>query len=349
VTRAAKSGETYEGAGVDLTAGDEAVRRIGPAVRSTFTPGVLADVGGFGAPFALEPGRWTEPVLVSSTDGVGTKLLVAEATGRYDTIGIDLVAMVVDDLVCQGAEPLFLLDYLAVGKLDPEVVEQVVAGVAEGCRQAGCALIGGEMAEHPRPQRAGAEGAKSGKHGAMEPGQLDLVGFAVGVVERERLLTGDRAEPGDVLVGLPSPGLRSNGYSLARRVLLERAGLPLGEVADELLRPSVIYAPAVVATLAEVDVRGVAHITGGGIPGNLPRALPDGVGYRLDPASWDVPEIFGRIQRLGEVADDEMARVFNLGIGMVLVVPPDEVDRAVEVLGRHGHDARVIGEVVGQG
>jgi phosphoribosylformylglycinamidine cyclo-ligase len=328
------TGETYEGAGVDLTAGDEAVRRIGPAVRSTFTPGVLADVGGFGAPFALEPGRWTEPVLVSSTDGVGTKLLVAEATGRYDTIGIDLVAMVVDDLVCQGAEPLFLLDYVAVGKLDPDVVQQVVAGVAEGCRQAGCALIGGEMAEHP---------------GAMEPGQLDLVGFAVGVVERERLLTGDRAEPGDVLVGLPSPGLRSNGYSLARRVLLERAGLPLDEVADELLRPSMIYAPAVVATLAEVDVRGVAHVTGGGIPGNLPRALPDGVGYRLDPASWDVPEIFDRIQRLGEVADDEMARVFNLGIGMVLVVPRDEVDRAVEVLGRHGHDARVIGEVVGQG
>jgi phosphoribosylformylglycinamidine cyclo-ligase len=324
-------GETYRGAGVDLEAGDEAVRRIGAAVRSTFTPGVLADVGGFGAPFALDPGRWREPVLVSSTDGVGTKLLVAEATGRYDTIGIDLVAMVVDDLVCQGAEPLFLLDYVAVGKLDPDVVGPIVSGVAEGCRQAGCALIGGEMAEHP---------------GALDAGQFDLVGFAVGVVERDRLLTGDRAEPGDVLVGLPSPGLRSNGYSLARRVLLEVGGLDLEEVADELLRPSVIYAPAVVATLAEIDVRGVAHITGGGLPGNLPRALPEAVAYRLDRSAWEVPEVFGLIQRLGDVADDEMERVFNLGLGMVLVVAPGDADRAVEVLGRHGHDARVVGEVV---
>jgi phosphoribosylformylglycinamidine cyclo-ligase len=323
-------GETYQGAGVDLGAGDEAVDRIRSSVRSTFTPGVLADVGGFGAPFALDPSRWREPVLVSSTDGVGTKLLVAEATGRYDTIGIDLVAMVVDDLVCQGAEPLFLLDYIAVGKLDPDVIEQVVAGVAEGCRQARCALIGGEMAEHP---------------GVLDPGQFDLVGFAVGAVDRHRLLTGDRAEPGDLLVGLPSPGLRSNGYSLARRVLLERAGRPVETVADELLRPSVIYAPAVVATLDEVDVRGVAHITGGGIPANLPRALPDGVGYRLDRASWEVPAIFGEIQRLGHVADDEMERVFNLGIGMVLVVAPVDAGRTVALLGEHGHDARVIGEV----
>ena len=198
-------------------------------------------------------------MLVSSTDGVGTKLLVAEATGRYDTIGIDLVAMVVDDLVCQGAEPLFLLDYLAVGALDPDVVEQVVGGIAEGCRQARCALIGGEMAEHP---------------GAMDPDRIDVAGFAVGVVERDRLITGDQARPGDLLIGLPSPGLRSNGYSLARRVLLEVAGLSLDEVADDLLLPSVIYAPAVVDTLAEVDVRGVAHITGGGIPGNLPALCP---------------------------------------------------------------------------
>ena len=323
-------GESYAAAGVDIDAGEEAVRRIGPAVRSTFTESVLTDVGGFGAPFALDTSRFTQPVLVSSTDGVGTKLLVAEATGRYDTIGIDLVAMVVDDLVCQGAEPLFLLDYLAVGALNPDVVEQVVGGIAEGCRQARCALIGGEMAEHP---------------GAMDPDRIDVAGFAVGVVERDRLITGDQARPGDLLIGLPSPGLRSNGYSLARRVLLELGGLPLDEVADDLLLPSVIYAPAVVDTLAEVDVRGVAHITGGGIPGNLPRALPDDVGHWLDPSTWDVPPIFGRIQELGDVSDEEMAKVFNLGIGMVLVVAPADADRTIALLAARGHAARAIGEV----
>ncbi|MET0490248.1 MAG: phosphoribosylformylglycinamidine cyclo-ligase [Acidimicrobiales bacterium] len=323
-------GESYAAAGVDIDAGEEAVRRIGPAVRSTFTESVLTDVGGFGAPFALDTSRFTQPVLVSSTDGVGTKLLVAEATGRYDTIGIDLVAMVVDDLVCQGAEPLFLLDYLAVGALDPDVVERVVNGIAEGCRQARCALIGGEMAEHP---------------GSMAPDRIDVAGFAVGVVERDRLITGDQARPGDLLIGLPSPGLRSNGYSLARRVLLEVAGLPLDDLADDLLRPSVIYAPAVVDLLAEVDVRGVAHITGGGIPGNLPRALPDDVGYWLDRATWDVPAIFGLIQEHGQVSDDEMAKVFNLGIGMVVVVTPADAERTIAALGASGHAARAIGEV----
>jgi phosphoribosylformylglycinamidine cyclo-ligase len=319
---------------VDIDAGEDAVRRIGPAVRSTFTESVLTDVGGFGAPFLLDTSRFTQPVLVSSTDGVGTKLLVAEATSRYDTIGIDLVAMVVDDLVCQGAEPLFLLDYLAVGALDPTTVTAVVEGIAEGCRRSRCALVGGEMAEHP---------------GAMEPGRIDLAGFAVGVVERDRLLTGDHARPGDLLIGLPSPGLRSNGYSLARRVLLEVAGLPLEDVADDLLLPSVIYAPAVVDLLAEVDVRGVAHVTGGGIPGNLPRALPDDVGWWLDRSTWEVPAIFGRIQELGEVADDEMDRVFNLGIGMIVVVAPDDAERTVTLLQARGHDARAIGEVTARG
>jgi phosphoribosylformylglycinamidine cyclo-ligase len=323
-------GESYAAAGVDIDAGEEAVRRIGPAVRSTFTESVLTDVGGFGAPFALDMTRFTQPVLVSSTDGVGTKLLVAEATGRYDTIGIDLVAMVVDDLVCQGAEPLFLLDYLAVGRLDPDVVEQVVGGIAEGCRQARCALIGGEMAEHP---------------GAMEADRIDVAGFAVGVVEKDRLLTGDQARPGDLLIGLPSPGLRSNGYSLARRVLLDVAGLPLDEVADDLLLPSVIYAPAIVDLLAEVDVRGVAHVTGGGIPGNLPRALPDEVGWWLDRSTWEVPPIFGRIQELGDVSDEEMAKVFNLGIGMIVVVRPEDGGRTVDLLQAAGHAARAIGEV----
>ena len=323
-------GESYATAGVDIDAGEEAVRRIGPAVRSTFTESVLTDVGGFGAPFALDTSRFTQPVLVSSTDGVGTKLLVAEATGRYGTIGIDLVAMVVDDLVCQGAEPLFLLDYLAVGALDPDVVEQIVNGIAEGCRQARCALIGGEMAEHP---------------GSMAPERIDVAGFAVGVVERDRLITGDQARPGDLLIGLPSPGLRSNGYSLARRVLLDVAGLPLDDLADDLLLPSVIYAPAVVDLLAEVDVRGVAHITGGGIPGNLPRALPDDVGYWLDRATWEVPAIFGLIQEHGQVSDDEMAKVFNLGIGMVVVVTPADAERTIAALAASGHAARAIGEV----
>jgi len=322
--------ETYAGSGVDIDAGEEAVRRIGPAVRATFTESVLTDVGGFGAPFSLDTSRFSRPVLVASTDGVGTKLLVAEATGRYDTIGIDLVAMVVDDLVCQGAEPLFLLDYLAVGALDPDVVEAVVGGIAEGCRQARCALIGGEMAEHP---------------GSMEPDRIDVAGFAVGVVERDRLITGDQARPGDLLIGLPSPGLRSNGYALARRVLLEVAGLPLDGVADDLLLPSVIYAPAVVDLLAEVVVRGVAHITGGGIPGNLPRALPDDVGYWLDPSTWDVPPIFGLIQQHGEVSDEEMAKVFNLGIGMVVVVAPADADHTIASLAASGHAARAIGEV----
>jgi phosphoribosylformylglycinamidine cyclo-ligase len=235
-------------------------------------------------------------VLVSSTDGVGTKALVAQATGRFTTIGIDLVAMCVDDLVCQGAEPLFFLDYIAVGRLDPDHIEQLVEGVAEGCRQAGCALIGGEMAEHP---------------GAMEPGEFDLVGFAVGIAERDGLVTGAHIQPGDALVGLPSPNLRSNGYSLARRVLLERAGRSLDaaaydgahhSLADELLAPSVIYAPAVTALQRAVDVRGVAHITGGGVPGNLSRVLPKGTAARLERRSWEVPRIFTEIQDLGGVA-----------------------------------------------
>jgi phosphoribosylformylglycinamidine cyclo-ligase len=274
---------------------------------------------------------------VSSTDGVGTKAMVARAAGRYDTIGIDLVAMCVDDIVCQGAEPLYFLDYVSVGKLDPDQVDLIVTGVVEGCRQAGCSLVGGEMAEHP---------------GAMEPGEFDLVGFAVGVAERDRLLTGSTAQPGDVLVGLPSPGLRSNGYSLARRVLLDVAGLGLDDellsghtVADELLRPSVIYAPAVVRLLGEVDVRAVAHITGGGLVGNVPRVLPAGLDAHIDRSAWQVPRVFAEIQRRGDVADAEMARVFNLGIGMVIAVAPDDAARALDVLAGAGHAAIEIGRL----
>ncbi len=332
-------GETYQGAGVDIAAGEQAVERIKDKVRSTFRPEVIGDIGGFGGLFSFANHRFRHPVLVSSTDGVGTKALIAQAADRFDTIGVDLVAMCVDDLVCQGAEPLFFLDYIAVGKLDPDHIEQLVEGVAEGCRQAGCALIGGEMAEHP---------------GAMEPGEFDLVGFAVGVVERDQLITGEHVGPGDVLIGLPSPGIRSNGYSLARKVLLETAGRDLDgpafdgarhSLAEELLVPSVIYAPAVLALLEQVDVRAVAHVTGGGLAGNLSRVLPKGLDATVDPRSWEEPRIFAEIRHAGEIADAEMRKVFNLGIGMVVVVPGDEAFRAIDLLRTNGHRATQIGEI----
>ncbi len=332
--------ETYASAGVDIAAGERAVERIKDKVRSTFRHEVIGDVGGFGGLFALDVARYRAPVLVASTDGVGTKAMVASVTGRFDTIGLDLVAMCVDDLVCQGAEPLFFLDYVAVGTLDPDHVEALVEGVVEGCRQAGCALLGGEMAEHP---------------GAMEPGHFDLAGFAVGVAERDHLVTGEALRPGDILLGLPSRGLRCNGYSLARRVLLDRAGRSLGDpaypgadhsLADELLEPSVIYAPAVAELLQRVEVRAVAHVTGGGIIGNLSRVLPPSTDAVVRRAAWETPPIFGEIQRLGEVADEEMARVFNLGIGMVVAVPPGDVHHSLDLARAAGHLAVEIGEVV---
>ncbi len=336
-------GATYASVGVDIAAGDSAVERIRAHVASTARPEVLGGIGGFGGCFAFEPGRFARPVLVASTDGVGTKALVARDAGRFDTIGIDLVAMCVDDLVCVGAEPLFLLDYVVTGKLDPDQMEALVAGVADGCRQAGCALLGGEMAEHP---------------GAMAPGEFDLAGFAVGAVERDAMLGSDRVATGDVLIGLPSPGLRSNGYSLARHVLLERAGAALDgpawagadhTLADELLRPSVVYAPTVLAAVAAVaagDVHAAAHITGGGLPGNLTRVLPRGCDAELERHRWVTPTVFTEIQRLGDIDDDEMARVFNLGLGMVLVVGPDGVDAVLGAVTAAGGDALVVGRIV---
>ncbi|HXQ58728.1 MAG TPA: phosphoribosylformylglycinamidine cyclo-ligase [Acidimicrobiales bacterium] len=331
---------TYAAAGVDIAAGDRAVERIRDLVASTARPEVLGGIGGFGGCFAFDASRYRNPVLVSSTDGVGTKVFVARATGRFDSVGIDLVAMCVDDLVCVGAEPLFVLDYVVSGTLVPDQMEALVSGVADGCRQAGCALLGGEMAEHP---------------GAMDPGEFDLAGFAVGAVDRDAMLGAERVTAGDVLVGLASPGLRSNGYSLARHVLLERAGRGLDEpawdgadhsLADELLRPSVVYARAVLAALSTGVVHAAAHITGGGITGNLARVLPPGCDAVAERRRFRTPEIFSEIQRLGDVDENEMARVFNLGIGMVLVVGADGADDALGALDGAGQEAMVVGRIV---
>jgi phosphoribosylformylglycinamidine cyclo-ligase len=267
-------------------------------------------------------------------------MAVAMATGRFDTVGIDLVAMCVDDLVCCGARPLFFLDYQLLGRVDPSQVRSIMSGIAEGCRQAGAAIVGGELAEHP---------------GLLAPGEVDVAGFAVGIVERDRIIDGPaRTRPGDVLVGLPSPGLRSNGYSLARRSLLDRGGRTLDgpawpgagdwTLADELLRPSVIYTPAVLALLeAGVDVHAVAHITGGGLPGNVPRVLGPAVDAVFDRSAWSVPPIFAEIQAAGGVEDQEMQRVFNLGLGMVIAVPPREADSALRVLADAGRPSLVVG------
>ncbi len=324
-----EGGLSYAAAGVSIEAGDESVERMRAAVESTRRPEVLGAIGGFGGLFALS--RHRDPVLVASADGVGTKLEVARQLARYDTVGRDLVAMLVDDLVCVGAEPLFVLDYVAVGRVEPARMAEVVAGVAEGCRLAGAALLGGETAEHA---------------GVMEPDEMDLAGFAVGVIERGRELGAPRVRPGDLLIGLASPGLRSNGYSLARRVLAP-PGTDLGapawagasvSLAEELLRPSVIYAPSVLRAVAELgeELHAVAHITGGGIAGNVLRVLPEGLGARIELDSFATPEIFFEIQRRGRVSGAEMTRVFNCGLGMVLAVAPGAREAALALLGEHG-------------
>ncbi len=332
---------TYAAAGVDIDAADRAVDAMRDLVASTADrPGVIGTIGGFGGMFEV-PGGYRRPVLVSSTDGVGTKMAVAMATGRFDTIGIDLVAMCVDDLVCCGARPLFFLDYQLLGRVDPEQVRALMTGIAAGCRVAGCAIVGGELAEHP---------------GLLAPGEVDLAGFAVGIVERDRIIDGPAAtRPGDVLIGLPSPGLRSNGYSLARRALLEHEERPLDgpawdgaaewTLADELLRPSVIYAPAVLALVEAVDVHAVAHITGGGLPGNVVRVLGAGVDAVFDRSRWVTPRIFAEIQRAGQVDDDEMARVFNLGLGMIVAVDQADVGATLKILGTADQDALQVGHL----
>lgn len=305
---------TYRDAGVDLEAGDEAVRRIAPLARATFRREVIGGIGAF-AGFVRVPSRLRQPVLVSSTDGVGTKLKVAFMADRHDTVGIDLVAMGVNDLLVHGAEPLYFLDYIGIGRLEPARVEQIVRGVAAGCRQAGCALIGGETAELP---------------GLYAPGEYDLAGFAVGVVERRRLIDGSGVRPGDVVLGLASSGLHANGYSLTRRIVFDVLKLSLEDkfpqtdvtVAEELLKPTRIYTPTVRGLLGRARVTAMAHITGGGIVGNLPRVLPRGCRAVIRRSSWTVPAVFKVLQEAGDVAEAEMFRTFNMGIGYVLVVRP---------------------------
>jgi phosphoribosylformylglycinamidine cyclo-ligase len=331
-------GATYAAAGVSIEAGDEFVARIKDVVASTARPEVVGGIGGFGGLFHLAAGRYRDPVLVSSADGVGTKLEVARQLGRYDTVGIDLVAMLVDDLVCVGAEPLFVLDYVAVGQLDPEKLSSLVAGIAAGCRQCSTALLGGETAEHG---------------GVMRPDDLDVAGFAVGVVERGAELGAHRVKKGDALVGLHSPGLRSNGYSLARRVLVtspEDLARPAYEGAtrslgDELLLPSVIYAPVVTAVARRLGagLHAVAHITGGGIVGNVARILPSHCDAVIHMDAFTTPEIFFEIQRRGRVSAQEMVRVFNCGLGMVLCVDADEVDGVNELADQAGVTATMVG------
>jgi phosphoribosylformylglycinamidine cyclo-ligase len=333
---------TYAAAGVDVEAGEKAVALMRNAVESTHNSSVLGGIGGFAGLLALDSSRFRDPVLASASDGVGTKLLVARALDRHDTVGIDLVAMVVDDVVATGAEPLFVLDYLAVGRLVPERAAAIVEGVAEGCRRARCALLGGETAEHPD---------------AMEPDAYDLAGFAVGVVDRDRVLGSHLVRPGDALLALGSSGLHSNGYSLARRVL-ERAGIGYDQVlpelgrpaGEELLEPTRIYAPHLVDLLAVgVELHALCHVTGGGLPGNLPRSLPSGLVGRVDWSSWTVPPIFRLIGELGPVEDDELARATNLGIGMVAVLPAEEVERASAFLTARGIPNWVMGEVSAAG
>ncbi|AEF94602.1 phosphoribosylformylglycinamidine cyclo-ligase [Desulfotomaculum nigrificans CO-1-SRB] len=329
---------TYAGAGVDIAAGNRAVDLMKQAVRSTFRPGVLTDIGGFGGLFALDTKKYQEPVLVSGTDGVGTKLKLAQLTDVHHTIGIDAVAMCVNDILVQGAEPLFFLDYLAVGKLVPEKVADIVNGVAAGCRQAGCALIGGETAEMP---------------GFYNEDEYDIAGFAVGVVDRSKLIDGSTITAGDVVIGLPSSGLHSNGYSLARKALLEVAGYrtdtyidELGcTVGEEMLRPTRIYVKTVLPLINEFNIKGLAHITGGGLTENIPRILPPGVKVVLDRSQWPVPPVFTLIQRIGQVAEQEMLRTFNMGIGLVMIVPADQSANIMQALHNRGEVAYLIGRV----
>lgn len=330
--------KSYEASGVNLEAGYEVVSRIKKHVASTSRPGVMGNIGAFGGMFDLASLGYKEPVLVSGTDGVGTKLKIAFAVDRHDTIGIDAVAMCVNDVLAQGAEPLFFLDYVAVGKNEPAVVEAIVSGVAEGCRQAGCALIGGETAEMP---------------GMYLPGDYDIAGFTVGAVDRCNLIDGSKVKTGDVLVGIASSGVHSNGFSLVRKIVKD-AGLDLDKKYEEtgeltlgemLLTPTRIYVKPVLEVIRNVDVHGVAHITGGGFDENIPRILREGQGIEVEEGSWEILPVFRMLEKYGKVPHREMFNIFNMGIGMVLAVDEKDAPEAIRILEARGEKASVIGRI----
>ncbi len=330
--------KSYEASGVNLEAGYEVVSRIKKHVASTNRPGVMGNIGAFGGMFDLASLGYKEPILVSGTDGVGTKLKIAFAVDKHDTIGIDAVAMCVNDVLAQGAEPLFFLDYVAVGKNEPAVVEAIVSGVAEGCRQAGCALIGGETAEMP---------------GMYQPGDYDIAGFTVGAVDRANLIDGSKVKTGDVLVGIASSGVHSNGFSLVRKIVAD-AGLEFDKKYEEtgdktlgemLLTPTRIYVKPVLDVIRNVDVHGVAHITGGGFDENIPRILHDGQGIEVKEGSWEILPVFQLLEKYGKVPHREMFNIFNMGIGMVLAVDEKDAPKAIEILEKHGEKASVIGKI----
>ena len=330
--------ESYRQAGVDIEAGYEGVKRMRKHVERTFTPGVLSGIGGFGGLFAPDTAGMRQPVLVSGTDGVGTKQRIAQLMGKHDTVGIDCVAMCVNDIICCGAKPIFFLDYIAIGKNDPEKVATLVSGVAEGCVQSGCALIGGETAEHP---------------GTMQPDDYDLAGFSVGIVDKSRVLDHSTMQTGDVVLALPSSGLHSNGYSLVRKVFdvehtdlgrtYDELGTTLGEA---LLTPTVIYVKPVLAALEAAQVRGISHITGGGFYENIPRAIPDGLCAKIEKAAIHTPAIFGLLQRMGSIPEHDMFNTYNMGVGMTMVVSRDTADAALSALRAGGCNAYAVGEIV---
>jgi phosphoribosylformylglycinamidine cyclo-ligase len=330
---------TYKKAGVDIDEGERFVRLISPMVRTTFRPEVLTDIGSFGALFKLDLKKYRTPVLISGTDGVGTKLKIAFMLDRHDTVGIDLVAMCVNDILTSGAEPLFFLDYFATGRLSPEKAAGVIKGIVKGCREAGCSLIGGETAEMP---------------GFYSGSEYDLSGFAVGIADYKKIIDGSKIREGDILLGLASNGLHSNGYSLVRKVFFDRRKMDIGAyipgigrtLGEELLKPTRIYVKAFNALKDRIRVKGMAHITGGGIPGNLARILPEGTSAYIESGSWNVPEIFSVIAKTGRVPDDDMKRTFNMGIGYVIVVPKKKAEESLILLRKSGYDADVIGKTV---
>lgn len=330
--------DTYKQAGVDIAAGNEAVERMKKHVKTTFRPEVMTDLGGFGALFKLNKDQYEEPVLVSGTDGVGTKLKLAFAMDQHDTIGIDAVAMCVNDIVVQGAEPLFFLDYLACDKVIPAKIESIVKGIADGCNQAGCSLIGGETAEMP---------------GMYSEGEYDIAGFTVGIVDKSKMINGSNIAAGDTVIGLASSGVHSNGFSLVRKLLLEDAGYSLqqelpelgGRLGDVLLAPTKIYVKPLLGLLKEIEVKGMAHITGGGFIENIPRMLPDGVNVDIEYGSWPILPIFKLMQEKGNISNKDMFTTFNMGIGMVLVVKEQDADGVLQYLRSAGEEAYVIGRV----